>query len=257
MGQQRADRDTGHMAVRARCVRGVDGVADLGEDERGVEYVVRVGAIRRIEFCGNREQARAQDFFEPSIGFGGRQRHLALRLGSVAPTRRRDLVPAGHQVDPRRASLELPIDRGLQDMQFIFVGRHRLGALEGVHPDTAHLGLDLAMAVCAHASTGSISKILRAGHRTGHARRVENALATHLAIEDPSLRELLGRVEPTSEALAPMMRIANLNFIAIHTIRPVARCEQARVILKSACEAASVGGSSNRQPLLGVEVRAR
>ena len=81
VGEQRADCDAGHMAVRARSICRVDRIADLRKNECGVEDVVRVGAIRRVEFRGYREQARAQDFFQPTIRFGGRQRHLALHFG--------------------------------------------------------------------------------------------------------------------------------------------------------------------------------
>jgi len=52
------------------------------------------------------------------------------------------------------------------------------------------------MTVGANAATGSVAKILGAGHRAGHARRMQDTLATHLAIKEELLAEVFCRPEP-------------------------------------------------------------
>jgi hypothetical protein len=66
---------------------------------------------------------------------------------------------------------------------------------------------------------------------------VENALPTHLAIEDPALRELLGCVEPTSGALRSEEANEEFELYRDPQVRPVAHGEQARMILYTACKA--------------------
>jgi hypothetical protein len=80
---------------------------------------------------------------------------------------------------------------------------------------------------------------------------VKNALTAHLAIEDPTLRKLLGRVEPTREAL--FSDDANREF-ELHRdpqVRPVAHREQARMLLKSSCKAHRLV-VPRKEPLPGV-----
>jgi hypothetical protein len=66
---------------------------------------------------------------------------------------------------------------------------------------------------------------------------VENALPTHLAIEDPTLRELLGRVEPTRDALRSEDADEEFELYRDPQVCPVTRGEQARMILYAACKA--------------------
>jgi hypothetical protein len=66
---------------------------------------------------------------------------------------------------------------------------------------------------------------------------VENALATHPAIEDPTLRELLGCVEPTGDALRSEEANEEFELHRNPQIRPVAHGEQVRMILYAACKA--------------------
>ena len=47
---------------------------------------------------------------------------------------------------------------------------HVIGALVALQPHAAHLGLDLAVPVRAHAPAGPVAQRLRAVHRAGHAR---------------------------------------------------------------------------------------
>ena len=72
-----------------------------------------------------------------------------------------------------------------------------------LHPDAAHLRLDLAMAVGAHAAAGPVAQGLRAIHRAGHAGRAQHALAAHLAVEQRALDRLLdGRDRPLQALVA-------------------------------------------------------
>jgi hypothetical protein len=66
---------------------------------------------------------------------------------------------------------------------------------------------------------------------------VKNALATHLAIEDPTLAELLGRVEPTGEALCSKQANEESKLHRDPMVRPVAYGEHARMILYAAGKA--------------------
>ena len=54
----------GYVRSRARCVRGIDGVARITDDPRVIEDILRVGAVRGEEFRRYRELACPQDPFE-------------------------------------------------------------------------------------------------------------------------------------------------------------------------------------------------
>src|SRR5690349_21968945 len=75
------------------------------------------------------------------------------------------LVPAGDQVDPRRGALEAVVDRRAKVVDVVAPHRQLLRALVGPQPHTAHLGLNLAMAVCAHAAAWPVAQRLGARHR--------------------------------------------------------------------------------------------
>jgi hypothetical protein len=104
------------------------------------------------------------------------------------------------------------VDGRLDDTHIISVTPHILTAFPSLHPDTGHLWDHLAVSVVAHTTTGTVSDLLRAVHGTRHARAVQNALTTHLTVEDPSLEDLL---PPYHQAFgqrwtdAPHQRIAS------------------------------------------------
>src|SRR5258705_601622 len=95
----------------------------------------------------------------------------------------RDLVALREVVDPRRRVPEPVVDR-LADVVDLLRPRCLRRALDGLHPDAAHLRLDLAMAVGANASTRPVAQRLRAVHRARPAGPVQDALTAHLAAED-------------------------------------------------------------------------
>ncbi len=66
--QERANRETRHVAVRAAAVGRVDRIDIAVENSCPFVHVLRVGGIRRREFGGDRKTARAQHPFEPSRG---------------------------------------------------------------------------------------------------------------------------------------------------------------------------------------------
>jgi hypothetical protein len=56
------------VAIGARCIGGVNRVGDLGERAGGHEDIRRIGAVRRIQFGGDREFARPERAFESAAG---------------------------------------------------------------------------------------------------------------------------------------------------------------------------------------------
>jgi len=62
------------MHIGAGGVGGVDGVADLGEDEGAVKDLLRIGGIRRVELGGDGELALAQHALQPAAGAMAGQR---------------------------------------------------------------------------------------------------------------------------------------------------------------------------------------
>ena len=108
------------------------------------------------------------------------------RLLPQASTRHpfgRDAVALRQVVGPRRGAPEAVVDR-LADVVDLVRPRRLRRALDRLHPDAAHLGLHLAVAVGAHAAARPVAQRLRAVHRARHAGRVQHALAAHLAAED-------------------------------------------------------------------------
>ena len=101
------------------------------------------------------------------------------------------LVAAADQVQPRRGSPQRVVDRRPEIVDVAAPQRQPLGALDRLEPDAPHLGLDLAVAVRAHAAAGTVAERLRARHRAGHAGRVQHALAAHLATPDRLLDRVL------------------------------------------------------------------
>ena len=68
---------------------------------------------------------------------------------------------------------------------------HDLGAACGFDPAATHLRRDLAVAVLPYPTTGPTAQRFWTGHRTRRARVVQQALTTHLAIRDRSLKRML------------------------------------------------------------------
>ena len=64
-GQERADRDAGHVAVRAGAVCRVDAVDPALEDVGTLVNVVGIAGIGRVQFGGDGKLAPAQHALEP------------------------------------------------------------------------------------------------------------------------------------------------------------------------------------------------
>ncbi len=62
--QQRANGHTGHVAVCARSISGVNGVSHLRQHQRCIIDFLRVGAIRRVQLSRHRKQPRPQHTFQ-------------------------------------------------------------------------------------------------------------------------------------------------------------------------------------------------
>src|SRR3954452_413485 len=116
---------------------------------------------------------------------------LSLSSRPDIPARRGVLVPAGDEVAPRRRALEAVVDRRAQLVDVRPEDRQLLGALVGLQPHAAHLGLDLAVAVRADAAARTVAQRLRARHRAGEPGVVQHALAAHAAVPDRPLDRVL------------------------------------------------------------------
>src|SRR5215471_7333377 len=106
------------------------------------------------------------------------------------PALRRLLVAPGREVDPGGGAGEPVVDRGPHVVDLVRP-RETARALDRLEPDAAQLGLHLAVPVGPHTAARSVADRLRALHRTGHPRRVEDAMAAHLAAEDRLLHRSL------------------------------------------------------------------
>ena len=62
--QKRAYGDAGHVAVRPRSIRGVDGIHISVENPRAGIHLFRIGGIRRREFGRYGKLTAGQQFFE-------------------------------------------------------------------------------------------------------------------------------------------------------------------------------------------------
>src|SRR3954447_23924568 len=125
----------------------------------------------------------------PAVNFASR-RDISRR-----PSGRGVLVPAGHEVAPRGRALEAVVDRRAEAMDVRAPDGQLLGAVVGLHPDAAHLGLDLAVAVRAHAAARAVAQRLRARHGAGQPGVVQDALAAHAAVPDRPLDRVLDGLE--------------------------------------------------------------
>src|SRR5262245_1623074 len=111
------------------------------------------------------------------------------------PSGRGLLVPAAQEVAPRRRALEAVVDRRAQVVDVVAPDREPVGARVGLHPDAPHLGLDLAVAVRAHAAARAVAQRLGARHRAGEAGVVQDALPAHPAVPDRALDRVLEGLE--------------------------------------------------------------
>src|SRR3954465_8390707 len=111
------------------------------------------------------------------------------------PSGRDRLVATGDQVAPRRRAVKAVVDRRAQTMDVRAPDRQVLGALVGFEPHAAHLGLDLARPVGAHAAARTVAQRLGARHRAGEAGVVQDALAAHPAVPDRPLDRVLDGLE--------------------------------------------------------------
>ena len=178
--------------VGAGRVGRVDRVAHLGEHERALVDLARIGAsggfssavtAKRPERSTRSSRPREQ---WPGQRAAAARPDRARRIGSWLRRRRGH---AARCVAHELSQAERPLRRlstGFCTSR-ILPCRHPLRALPGLHPDARHLRLHLAMAVGAHAAAGPVAEVLRAVHRAGHAGRGERALAAHLAIEQQPL----------------------------------------------------------------------
>src|ERR1700674_873153 len=116
-----------------------------------------------------------------------------LGLGMRHPTLWRGLVAAADEVDPRRAALQLPVDRLLQMLDVILEHRKASRTLPGFDPDATLIRVHLAVAVRTYATARAVAQILRAAHRASEAGRMQDALAAHAAVPDRLFQWLLHR----------------------------------------------------------------
>src|SRR5579884_426454 len=100
-------------------------------------------------------------------------------------------IAAGHEVHPGGRAAQAIVHRRAQIVDVRAPDRDVLGALHGLQPHAAHLGLDLARPVAAHAATRPVAQRLGAVHGARHASRVQHALPAHLAVPDRALDRVL------------------------------------------------------------------
>src|SRR5439155_18823874 len=112
------------------------------------------------------------------------------------PPRRRLLVALGQVVAPGGGAPEPVVDRRAQVVDLLAPGQ-LARALDGVHPDAAHLRINLAVTVRSHPTARPVAQLLRALHRARESGRVQHALAAHVAAED---RLLDGRLDEGERA---------------------------------------------------------
>src|SRR5690349_15783711 len=115
------------------------------------------------------------------------------------PALRRLLVASGREVDPGGRALEPVVDRRPHVVDLVRP-RQPARALDRLEPDAAHFGLHLAVAVRPHAAARPVAERLRALHRTGEARGVEDALAAHVAAENRLLHRRLDQGDRLHQA---------------------------------------------------------
>src|SRR6266566_1728812 len=115
------------------------------------------------------------------------------------PALRHELVPLGEEVAPRGRSPQAVVDGRTQVVDLVRP-RGLRRALDGLQPDAAHLGLDLAVAVRPDAAARPVPQRLRTVHRARHARGMQHALAAHLAAEDRLLDRGLDDSERAHQA---------------------------------------------------------
>ena len=101
-------------------------------------------------------------------------------------------------IDPGGCALELAIDRRLYLQYLRTIARHFQGTFVCLDPNTARLRLDFAVAIGAYTTAGAVAYVFGAGHRTGHARAVQNTLPAHLAIKHSPLA---GPLSPNDQGL--------------------------------------------------------
>src|SRR3954453_8570339 len=130
------------------------------------------------------------------------------RLGIPArrPAGRDVLVAAGDEVAPRGCAVQAVVARRAQAVDVRAPDRDVLGALVGLQPHAAHLGLDLAVAVGAHAAARPVAQRLGARHRAGHAGLVQHALPAYAAVPDRSLDRVLDALEQAHSLRPPRGR---------------------------------------------------
>src|SRR3954469_23783916 len=114
---------------------------------------------------------------------------------SRGPSGRGPLVAPGQRVAPRRRALEAVVDRRPELVDVRPPDGELVRAVVGLHPDAAHLGLDLAVAVRAPPAAGPVAQRLRARHGARHAGLVQDALAAHPAVPDRPLDRVLDGLE--------------------------------------------------------------
>ena len=197
-------RPTRHVAVGAGGVGGVDGIDPAVErpwrgrrrppgrrESGGLSSVVTANSPAR-----STRSSRPREVWPGSggerrdrmpAGFSSRWREPAARSGALGlavrarrlglrarPAARRNGPAAGWSTGFCTSRMASPLAYGCAPSQ-------------ALHPDAGHLGLDLAIAVVAHAAAGAVAQVLRAVHRAGHAGRGQDALAAHPAVEQEAL----------------------------------------------------------------------
>ncbi len=180
------------MAIGAAAVGRVDRVGIAVEYAGAAVDLVGIRGIRRGELGGHREPARAQHALEAAgryVAGQDRQRIAGNRFVLEFHALLSGLL--AHDAQPRRASLQALVDRGLYVPHGFDAARDALTALVREHPHALHGRDHFAMAVRAHAAAGAVAQLLRAIHRAGHAGRAQHALPAHPAVEQKPLHRAL------------------------------------------------------------------
>ena len=108
--------------------------------------------------------------------------------------------------------------------------RHPLRPFPGLHPYTAHVGLDLTVPIQANASTRAVAEVFGTGHGTCHARVVQDAIPAHLAVEDEALRNSLAGYEDLLDQSSRIQSVAKKTQSG--KCRYIRDFEDARTVLK-------------------------
>src|SRR5436190_6390397 len=148
---------------------------------------------------------------------------LAREVNDVAgfrPRGRHVLIAMRQEVLPRRRAAEPPVDRPVDVLHVLAPDGHLARPLPRLDPDARSVGIDLAVPVLEHAAARTVPEVLRTPHRTGHPRRVQDALPAHAAVEDRLLAGALDQQQRLTEPLRLGSHLRGSAFLHVASHRP-------------------------------------